>query len=118
MASSSSVRDGTTGEWKFPECQISCTRERNSTLSVALREELHSGKRGSECLGAHGTPGRGALGEGPLPRVQHSGKRDTRGRKELEENEHILQRLFPECLSLALGKKASSPSARGGTQGN
>ena len=40
----------------FPECQKSGTRERESSPSVTLGEELHSGKRGfSECQKGPGT---------------------------------------------------------------
>jgi hypothetical protein len=61
--------------WNFPESQKSGTRGRQSSPSVALGEELHSGKMAfPECLKGHGTRGRPALGEGHLPREQHSGK--------------------------------------------
>jgi hypothetical protein len=67
----------------FPECQISGTRGRNSSPSVALREEMHSGKRVfPECLIVH----------------------DTRGREALEE-----ANLFPECLTLALWEASLFP---------
>jgi hypothetical protein len=43
---------------------------------------LHSGKKGfPECLKGHDTRGRNALGEGHLPREQHSGKTHTREKK-------------------------------------
>jgi hypothetical protein len=54
----------------FPECQKSGTRGSHS-----LGEELHSGKLAfPECLKENDTRGRKALGEGRLPRAQHSGK--------------------------------------------
>jgi hypothetical protein len=66
----------------FPECQKSGTRGSHSSPSVALGEELHSGKVAfPECLKEHDTRGRKALGEGRLPRAQHSGKKGTRKRK-------------------------------------
>jgi hypothetical protein len=66
----------------FPECQKSGTRGSQSSLSVALREELHSGKECfSECLKGHDIRGRNTLGEGHLPREQHSGKTRTRKKK-------------------------------------
>jgi hypothetical protein len=89
------------GEWKFPECHVllrvpnignsgkNCTRGREASPSalepMALEEEGHSGK---------------AL----FPECNPSGKRGPRRRKELEENENILQRLFTKCLPLALGE--------------
>jgi hypothetical protein len=61
--------------WNFPESQKSGTRGGQSSPSVALGEELHLGKMAfPECLKGHGTRGRPALGEGHLPREQHSGK--------------------------------------------
>jgi hypothetical protein len=46
-----------------------------SSLCVALREELHSGKRSFlECRGVLGTRGRPELGKSPLPQVQHLGR--------------------------------------------
>jgi hypothetical protein len=105
----------TTGEWKFPsapgfpECQLSGTRGRNSSPSVALAEEMHSGKRGfPEWLRVHGTRGWEALGEGPLPRMQHSGKWDTYERKMMWEMEIFKKHSSPS---------ASSPSAGEGTRG-
>jgi hypothetical protein len=119
--------------WNFPECQKSGTRGSQSSPSVALGEELHSGKMVfPECLKGHGTRGRPALGEGHLPREQHSGK--TAHEKEKVHltaaldgavNKKKLKKLFPECLVLALGEgdlfpeclvpgtrgRASSPSA-------
>ena len=78
----------TKGESKFskcqrlPESQKSSTRGIQSSPSVALGEELHSGKRGfSECRSLHGTRGRMTLRKSALPRAQHSGKTSTRGRK-------------------------------------
>jgi hypothetical protein len=66
----------------FPECQKSGTRGSQSSPSVALREELHSGKVAfPECLKGHDTRGRPALGEDHLSRAQHSGKTGTRKRK-------------------------------------
>jgi hypothetical protein len=64
----------TTGEANFPEYQKSGNRGSQSSQSVALGEELHSGKMAfPECQKGHDTRGRPALGEDNLPREQHSG---------------------------------------------
>jgi hypothetical protein len=53
-----------------------------SAKNWALGEELHSGKMAfPECLKGQSTRGTKAIGEGHLPRAQHSGKKGTRQRK-------------------------------------
>ena len=66
----------------FPESQKSSTRGSQSFPSVALREEMHSGKRDfPESPNQPDTRGRITLGKIHLPRAQHSGKSRSRGRK-------------------------------------
>jgi hypothetical protein len=84
---------------KYRTLREEYTRGRNSSPSVALGEEMHSGKRVfPECLIVHGTWGREALGENPLPRVQHSGKRGTNEQKMMWENGDIFKTLFPSAF--------------------
>jgi hypothetical protein len=84
----------------FPECQKSGTRGSQSSPSVALREELHSGKGGfPECLKGLNTQGSTTLGEGHLPRVQHSRERGTRKRKVVFDGvkrRHHFKKFFPK----------------------
>jgi hypothetical protein len=97
----------------FLKSQKSSTLGRQSSPSVALREEMHSGKGGfPECWKGHDTRGRKALGEGHLPRVQHSAKSGTRKIKFAfdgggERNRR--KKIFPECLALALGEAILFP---------
>jgi hypothetical protein len=96
----------------FPECQISGTRGRNSSPSVALGEEMHSGKRVfPECLMVHGTRGREALGEDPLPRVHFF---STRGSQPLPRVPHPSTRgskPLPRVPHPSTRGRVSSPSA-------
>jgi hypothetical protein len=90
----------------FPECQKSGTRGSQSSPSVALGEELHSGKVAfPECLNGHATREIPTLGEGHLPRAQHSGKTGTRKRK-VAFDDNIRQSRLQKKL-----KKNSSLSA-------
>jgi hypothetical protein len=60
----------------------------------------------------HDTRGSKALGEGHLPRVQHSGKRGTRKRKfafDGGRKQSRLEEIFPECLALTLGEASLFP---------
>jgi hypothetical protein len=95
----------------FPECQKSGTRGSQSSPSVALGEELHSGKVAfPECLNGHGTWGRPALGEGHLPPAQHSGKTGARKRKVAFDGNIRRSRLKKIEKTLP---RVPSPSTRG-----
>jgi len=90
-------KNGHSGKPIFPEC---CTRG-----TIALGEE-----RLSRVPRLTGSRGRATLGKGPLPRVQHSGKSYTRGRKVLFDGPN-------QRCRFNLKWKKSSPSAKNNSRG-
>jgi hypothetical protein len=102
----------------FPECQKSSTRGSQSFPSVALGEEMHSGKRDfPKSPNQPDTRRRITLGKIHLPRAQHSEKSRSRGKKVFHDVPTKrrrwglkLKKFFPESQKNTRGRR-SFPSA-------